>query len=322
MKILYFDPKAVTDKTGMYSYYNGTYSETCNLAEVVTVRQPVDNIKELLSSVPNVDAIVFGLGWFAQEHVAYYSKIANMDQINIPIICNMHKIANQTKMKLRFFKENNASMVLMSPGMIDRFRKIEPDLKFELFPYAAHPDSFFDRDNDRIYDFGFSGAKHAKDKDGGIKKGYTEEKAVLRTKMEEIVNKKLNDLKKFWNCSDTPNILMPEEEYSNLLSQSKIWLSTEGPAIEISPRYYEVVLSKTLLMCNTIPEEYKHIFRDGENCVEFKNDLSDFEERMRFYLENDEDRQKIVQNAYGEFVENHTWKSRAQQLIKHIEELS
>ena len=321
MKILYFDPKAVTDKTGMYSYYNGTYSELCKLAEVITIRQPINNINEILNNVDDVDAIVFGLGWFAQESYAYYSKISGIESLNIPIICNIHKVANQTQIKFNFFKQNNISLILMSPGMVNKFKKIQPNIKFELFPYAAHPESFYDRSLEKIYDFGFSGAKHAKDKDGGIKKGYTEEKATLRTRIEQVVNEKLTDYNKFWNCSDTPDILLPEEEYSSLLNQSKIWLSTEGPAMEVSPRYYEVILSKTLLMCNIIPDEYGHIFIDGKNCVQFKNDLSDFEEKMKYYLSNDEERQKIIENAYDEFIKNHTWSSRAQQLLQHIEEL-
>ena len=77
-----------------------------------------------------------------------------------------------------------------------------------------------------------------------------------------------------------------------------------------------------MLFCQKIPKQYKHIFKDGENCVEFDHNLSDFEKKMDYYLKNEEERNKIIENAYNEFVENHTWKNRAQQLIKHIEELS
>jgi len=75
------------------------------------------------------------------------------------------------------------------------------------------------------------------------------------------------------------------------------------------------------LLCQEIPYQYKKIFRDGENCVEFKSDLSDFEEKLDFYLKNNEKRCKIANAAYKEFVEKHAWINKADQLIKYIQEI-
>ena len=323
MKIIYFDPRVTNEKSGLYSYYNGTYSELCNKIDVKTIRSPVNHINEVLNPSDKIDAIVFGLGWFAQESPSFFQKIGGLDSTGIPVICNFHKIANDTKSKLNFFEKNKVSTVLMSPGMVEKFKKMKPEVNFHLFPYAAHKESFYDRGKNRKYDLGFSGAKHDAAKthgDGGTKKGFTKEKATLRRRMETLVENNLKDLEIFWNCSDAPGTLLPEKEYSELLSDSKIWLSTEGPAFEISPRYYEVILSKTLLVCNTVPKEYRHIFQDGKTCVEFKNDLSDFESKIRFYLENEEEREKIVKNAYEKIVEGHTWEKRADHLIELIRE--
>lgn len=318
MNILYFDPRASTNRDQMYSYYNGTYSELIKKVNLTTIRHPINDINQVLDK--HYDAIVFGIGWFAEENLSFFKKISNLPNIRIPVICNMHKVANQTKHKLHFIRENNADLVLMSPGIVDNFSKSYSDIKFELFPFAAHPTSFYDHGEERKLDFGFSGAKHAVDKGGGIKKGFTLEKSLLRTKMTDLVNREMSGYKFFWNCSDTPGILLPEVEYARLLSTSKMWLATESPALEVSPRHFEVVMSKTLLVTNEIPKPYKSIFRDGETCVEFKNDLSDLKEKIDYYLNNEDERTNIVENAHLEFINNHTWKSRADRIIKFIED--
>tara|TARA_R100000773_G_C4181645_1_gene91121 strand:- start:384 stop:812 length:429 start_codon:yes stop_codon:yes gene_type:complete len=138
--------------------------------------------------------------------------------------------------------------------------------------------------------------------------------------MTTLVENEMSEYKYFWNCSDTPNTLLPEREYAKLLSSSKIWLATESPALEISPRHFEVVMSKTLLMTNQIPKPYKNIFIDGITCVEFKNDLSDFKQKIDFYLTHKDERQKIITNAYNIFVKEHTWKSRATEITNFIRE--
>ena len=316
MKILYFDPKASNTKNQMYSYYNGTYSELIKKTDITTIRHPIKDINDHVNA--DYDAIVFGIGWFAQEHLGFFQKIDNLSSVKIPVICNMHKVANQTKEKLHFIQKNKADLVLMSPGIVDNFSKNYSNIKFELFPFAAHPTSFYDHGEQRVYDFGFSGAKHAVDKGGGIKKGFTLEKSLLRTKMTDLVNKEMSTYNFFWNCSDKPGILLPEVEYAKLLSASKIWLATESPALEISPRHFEVIMSKTLLLTNEIPKPYKEIFRDGETCVEFKNDLSNLKEKIQYYLNNENERMQIVENAHAEFVNHHTWESRADYIINFI----
>ena len=199
MNILYFDPRASTNRDQMYSYYNGTYSELVKKANVTIIRHPIRNINDVMND--DYDAIVFGLGWFAEENLSFFKKINNLSDVKIPVICNMHKVANQTKHKLQFIKENKANLVLMSPGMVDDFSKNYKDISFKLFPFAAHPTSFYDHGIDRIYDFGFSGAMHAVDKGGGIKKGFTLEKSLLRTNMTSLVNESMSDYNFFWNCS-------------------------------------------------------------------------------------------------------------------------
>ncbi len=80
-------------------------------------------------------------------------------------------------------------------------------------------------------------------------------------------------------------------------------------------------MSKTLLLCNKMPYQYEDVFVDGVNCIMFENDLSDLNEKIDYYLKNEEERNKIIETAYDTAVNNYTWKHMAEKLLKEIEEL-
>mgnify|MGYP003118317353 CR=1 FL=1 len=61
-------------------------------------------------------------------------------------------------------------------------------------------------------------------------------------------------------------------------------------------------------------------FLSKNTCVEFNHDLSDFEEKMYFYIKNDEEREKITKNAVEFFNNNFTWKRRSDTLVETIQE--
>ena len=100
-----------------------------------------------------------------------------------------------------------------------------------------------------------------------------------------------------------------------------MWLATPAPFEEVTGRYYEIGMSKTLLLCSEIKEEYKNDLQDGVNCVEFKDDLSDFLEKFYYYLNNWEESERIIQTAHDDFHQKHTWVHRAKLLHSHLEEL-
>ena len=176
---------------------------------------------------------------------------------------------------------------------------------------------FFDRKNpSRVFDIGFSGALHeSKHYPPGA---FPNEN--IRTKIGEILSNK-NDIYAFWSSSDSRPARIPDyEEYSKKINNSKIWIATQAAFGDITPRYYEVAACGTLLFCQKIPDEYRDIFIDGYNCVEFNHDLSDFEEKMYFYIKNDEEREKITKNAVEFFNNNFTWKRRSDTLVETIQE--
>ena len=179
--------------------------------------------------------------------------------------------------------------------------------------FSATPEVYRPRDIEVLYDVVFSGASHG---DGKIK-GPT---ADLRDRVHSKLSN--HDLKLFWNrqtCSS--HRISSVEEYASRMNECKIWIATTGPILDVSPRYFEVMLSKTLLFCNKMPEQYEDVFIDGENCVMFENDLSDFDEKIVYYLNNDEERNRIIQNAYDMVLNKYTSKHMAIKLLNKIKEL-
>ena len=63
------------------------------------------------------------------------------------------------------------------------------------------------------------------------------------------------------------------------------------------------------------------MFKDGVTCVTFKNDLSDFHEKLEYYLKNHKKRNEICENAYDLVLGNYTWKHMALKLINKIQEV-
>ena len=79
--------------------------------------------------------------------------------------------------------------------------------------------------------------------------------------------------------------------------------------------------SGTLLMCQKIPDQYKHILIHGQNCVEFENDLSDFEEKV-ILLANDHDLRRRITDRAVQDSREHTWSQRSQRLVEILREIT
>ncbi len=255
--------------------------------------------KKICINSGNPDALVFGLNWLRKSYV--YNIPAN-----VLWICFVHKIGMNWRRKKRFLRKCD---LVLSPVP-------KLPIEYELFKYAADPEIFKPRNIKRVYDFGFSGALHNK-------KDYPENTfrvPNLREKVQDLL--KGTKWKCFLNGSDFRERRIEDyEEYAKKISQSKVWLATTGPDGDVGPRYYEVWASKALLFCDKVPDEYRDTFRDGVNCIEFADDLSDFIPKLRYYLENEAERKTIVNNAYDDFVAGHTWSKRAEELCCIIKNL-
>ena len=311
MKILYIDPVINTPTSNNYQYYDGVYNELVKQHEVTLLRGIPDNIEKfLVLNNIHVDAVVFGLGWFNHK---FFGLIKGL---KIPSLCVLFKPQNNLKEKLNFCKINNIDMILTP---IPNFESIEKltGIKTRLFPYGFDEKIFFDRKIEKKFDIGFSGALH---ENKHYPPGAFPVKNI-RTKIGNIL-KSNNSLNTFWSSSDSYQARIPSyKEYSETINSSKVWIATQAAFGDITPRYYEVAASGTLLFCQKVPKNYEHIFIDQYNCIQFDNDLENFEQKLIECLADDCKRQKIITNANIFFQNEFTWKKRAENMILYLEEI-
>ena len=313
MNILYVDHGNVTSDHYMYQYYGDLYRELRKKANVFLYQnRPLNNVRKISDS--KIDCIIFGLGYFTQNNPEAYKKIDGLSEVNIPVVAMLHKPQTMLKEKLSFLKENKID-ILLDPHITYKEHGLFTGSKAIRFWFTANPDVYCPRPVHKIYDVGFSGASHG----GGKIEGPTRD-------LRDRVHKKLLESKfnVFWNSSKEGDLsyrIRSVEEYATKINQCKIWLATTGPILDVSPRYFEVMLSKTLLLCNNMPHEYENMFQDGVNCVLFENDLSDLNEKVKYYLENSEEREVIVNRAYDMAINIYTWEHMASMLLNEIEEI-
>jgi hypothetical protein len=310
MKILYIDHGNVVRDNYMYQYYGDLYRELKKVADVHLYEKPVRNFTKVNDS--DIDCVMFGLGYFTQTNIEAYSLLKGLADVKVPVVCLLHKPQTMLEEKLNFCKINNID-ILMDTNITYKEYGESVGAKAIRFWFTADPSVYYPREVTKLYDFGFSGADH-----GGAKiKGPANN---LRNRVRKLLSQ--TDKNVFWNSTrDLSYRIQSVEEYATKMSECKIWLATTGPNNDISPRYFEVMLSKTLLFCNDMSYQYEGLFIDGVNCVTFKNDLSDFNQKLEYYLSNEDEMEKIIKNAYDMVIENYTWEHMARKLIKEVEEL-
>jgi hypothetical protein len=292
----------------MYKYYGDLFRELRELSNVYVYQGNPGNWSELLSkSNVEFDAIIFGLGYFAQSDVSFFGELHGLKEASPVKVSMFHKPQNLFKEKVDFCNKNEIDIFL------DYFDNGKHSTSSRIVKswFTATPKYFKPRDIPVKYDIGFQGALHGK----GKIKGPAQD---LRSRIGDFLSK-ANRYNTYWKSThDLSYRTHSTDEYASRMNECKIWLTTTGEGNNGGPRYFEVALSKTLLFCNNMPSVNGDIFVDGETCVVFKNDLSDFEEKLNFYLTNEEERNKIIDNAFELVNSKYTWKHMAENLLLEI----
>ena len=308
MNILYVDDGGTISDTYMYKYYGDLFRELKELANVYVLQGKPDSWDRLISkSGVSFDAIIFGLGYFAQRNPLYFEEMKELKNIKPVTVAMFHKPQNDFKEKIDFCNKNNIDIFL---DYFDNGKHITSGKVVKSW-FTATPKYFHPRPIPVKYDIGFQGALHGK----GKVKGPAQD---IRSRIGDLLNKS-NKYNAYWKSThDLSYRTYSTEEYASKMNECKVWLSTTGEGNNGGPRYFEIALSKTLLFCNDMPLVNSDIFVDGKTCVIFKNDLSDFEEKLNFYLTNEEERNKIIDNAFNLESNKYTWKHMAENLLSEI----
>ena len=112
------------------------------------------------------------------------------------------------------------------------------------------------------------------------------------------------------------------EPLSRILNCSKIMVGTNHSS-STHPRIFEATLSNCLYIGPRIPEAYdmgniREFLKDGEEIILYdgKNDLI---EKIRFYLDNDDERKKVIERGKRKILDTLTYKKGMERFVDEVE---
>lgn len=103
------------------------------------------------------------------------------------------------------------------------------------------------------------------------------------------------------------------EDVAQKFCQSRIVLN-ESVLDDMNMRTFEALACKRLLLTEDVPAVRDH-FEDGKHLVLFKT-IDEAVERARWYIEDQPSREKIAEAGYQEFLAKHTYRHRAEEILK------
>jgi spore maturation protein CgeB len=86
---------------------------------------------------------------------------------------------------------------------------------------------------------------------------------------------------------------------------------------EITRRIFEGMACGKMVLCDRLEESKRlhELFEEGKEIV-FYDDIVDCVNKINYYTENSEERERIAKNGYEICLENHTEKQRVDFIIK------
>jgi glycosyltransferase involved in cell wall biosynthesis len=279
-----------------------------------------------------IDLIVVGTSWEREEPDIQESDphpSINLSKLNIPKIFFLNKEYKKLDKKLEYAARNRFALICTSHHKWEKWAA-KTGLNFLHLPFAADPERYKDYELPLKYDFGFTGSLHM---------DYTDIRYRIKCRLFKSPDIKSNvdmaalfkknpvreEFRQYriywaeWGARRFPweRLLPVGNKYVRFLNSFKTFLSTPSAFGLIGTRYFECMATKTLLFCPE-SEYYDDMFRDGYNCVIFKEDLSDFTEKLRYMLRNDSERQTIIENSNQDFLSNHTYDKRIEKVLSII----
>jgi len=108
------------------------------------------------------------------------------------------------------------------------------------------------------------------------------------------------------------------EEYVRKINESKMFVTCNTKEAELSGKYTEVMACGTFLLTDK-PEDLERCgYRDGEHLVLYKNDFSDLEDKIKYFLKNEKEREEIAKNGMEFVRKNHSSEVRVKEFAEII----
>lgn len=106
------------------------------------------------------------------------------------------------------------------------------------------------------------------------------------------------------------------EDAARKFSQSKIVFNISIKD-DLNMRIFETLSTGSFLLTNWLPT-LGELFEDGKHLVTYKT-LDEMVEKAKYYLEHDDERQKIADAGHAEFMAKHTYKHRVETILSIVD---
>jgi len=296
-----------------------------------------DDILDVISKSPfeenNIDLIVSSTSWDKEESSKSVDPHPN---INLSEIRNIYKVyflnKEYKKLGIRFeyIKKQNFDLVCTVHPNAKNWEE-EIGVEFLYLPFGISLERFRDFGLEKKYDFSFTGNLHKTHTDSRFlaKKQIFQEGSINSLSnqgwaslfKDEMIKTKFKKYRIFWAEWGARNFFLRSalsngRKYAQHMNRTKVSLNTPSAIGIFNPRFFELMATKSLILC---PKggNYSGLLKDGENCIMYREDMQDFDEKLIRYIEDDSLRSAIVEKAYKD-VSNHSYKKRIEFLLNYI----
>lgn len=306
MKILFCEhPSKPLKKEGYCSYYG----------ELFYALEKECDIK-FVSMQPN-KASEFGMDWDAVILGHGHTDVGDngkphplINDINIPLFPVLNKEYASINNKLNWIKSMNPTAALTVQHETKKYTNIT-GVPFERFMWSCNEEIFKDYGDEYSCDLFYSGVVRPEQ--------HQDFRSRIFSDLSKLEGYNLCINARYAKNNYKGQIYSPQE-YAKKLCSSKITITTPSPANIVNPRYFECMASnKSLILCSRVENElvYADMIKEDKNCVMFSTE-NEFFEKAIYYLENESERMKIVNQAYNDFIDSQTWQHRAKQILNII----
>lgn len=294
-----------------------------------------DTIRDVIAKSPfdRPDIICIGHAWLEDNPAKPIEIHPHLDlsSYNHPKVMILNKEYTNLERKLAYIKENKISLVFSHLKNINLVVK-DYYAKFVFWPFAANHKKFFDYRLPKIYDLTFTGIlrnPHFPDMQSDFR--VRVQKQLFYCVGDLKIQKRIQHMKLrlYWQArpvSKWANRMNPYiskvvdlsvSEYAKLLNRSRICLNSLSPMDLISPRYFESMATRCLVLCQE-SHLYEGLFEVDKHCITIKDDLSDFRQKLDYCLNETDAISDVIENAYQHVLAHHTWKKRIEQFSENI----
>lgn len=328
MKILYIETKKKRNNYCNYyndiPYYLGKQKELTSFQEIlVNYRKQkieklsdIEEIKEIIQKEKTVKTvIILGFTFFNNDLPLLENDLENKNE-NIKLVVILNKEYKSLNKKLEWIKHLKPKLVL-SVLNLKKYEK-EINIPIKRIMWSANEKKFKNYGGKYNWDVFFSGV---------IREEQTLDWRNQIYKNILILNRNVSSIKfniqARFKEKNYKGKIYSTEEYANNLSKSKICITTTGPADIVGTRYFEIMATnRALIFCNRIPnkEIYEDMFIENYNCVMFST-IKEFNSKLIFYLNNENHRMRIVNQAYEDFKNKFNYYKQSEKIINLLKDI-